>query len=47
MEIIKLKDRVIYRPSKGKKVKFAKDKSTYCEIVVGLNDNREILEVKE
>ena len=36
MEIIKLSDRVIYRASKGKKVKFINDPKpiTYSEIVV-------------
>ena len=34
MKIIKLEDRVIYRASKGKKVKFLNDESRYSEIVV-------------
>lgn len=34
MQVIKLEDRVIYRASKGKKVKFVNDKSSYSEIVV-------------
>ena len=45
MQIIKLEGRVIYRASKGKKVKFANDKSKYSEIVVGYDDKREIKEV--
>lgn len=34
MQVIRLEDRIIYRPSKGKKVKFINDKQTYSEIVV-------------
>ena len=45
MQIIKLEDRIIYRASKGKKVKFVNDKSKYSEIVVGYDDKREIEEV--
>lgn len=45
MQIIKLEDRVIYRASKGKKVKFVNEKSKYSEISVGYDDKREIKEV--
>lgn len=34
MKIIELEDRVIYRASKGKKVKFLNDEIKYSEIVV-------------
>lgn len=46
MQTIKLKDRIIYRASKGKKVKFVNNENTYVEIVVDLNDTRKIEEVK-
>ena len=45
MEIIKLEDRIIYRAAKGKKVKFVNDKSKYSEIVVGYDNEIEIVEV--
>ena len=45
MKVINLKDRIIYRADKGKKVKFVKDKSTYSEIVVDLEDSRVVEEV--
>lgn len=47
MERIEFEDRILYRPAKGKKVKFAEDKSTYSEIVVGKKDKRLVVEVKE
>lgn len=47
MEIIELEDRKIYRPAKGKKVKFVNDESRYSEIVVDLDNKREIEEVSE
>lgn len=34
MQVIRLEDRIIYRASKGKKVKFVNDKISYSEIVV-------------
>ena len=46
MTVIELEDRKIIRPKKGKKVKFKNNNRLYSEIVVGLNDNREIEEVK-
>ena len=49
MEIIELKDRIIYRAGKGKKVKFVDDESSFNEIIIKLNhkDKREIVEVDE
>ena len=47
MQQIELEDRLIYRASKGKKVKFKTQSEKYCEIVVKLNDKREIEEVNE
>ena len=49
MEIIELKDRIIYRASKGKKVKFVDDESNFNEIVIKLNrkTKKEIVEVDE
>ena len=47
MEIIKLEDRQIFRADKGKKVKFVNDESRYSEIVVDLDNKREIEEVSE
>lgn len=44
MEIIKLEDRVIYRASKGKKVKFVNNESKFYEIVVKQETSR-IVEV--
>lgn len=44
---VKLEDRIIYRPSKGKKVKFVGGNRLYPEIVVKLDDKRKIEEVKE
>lgn len=44
MEIIKLEDRVIYRASKGKKVKFINNESKFTEIVVKQETNK-IVEV--
>ena len=47
MQVIELEDRVIYRPAKGKKVKFAKgDSKLFVEIVLAKNDEREVVEVK-
>ncbi len=47
MQIIELEDRTIYRPAKGKKVKFANDDSNlYSEIVLAKEDTREVVEVK-
>ena len=45
MQIINLNDRIIYRASNGKKVKFVDDKRTYGEIAVDKDDEREIEEV--
>ena len=47
MTIIELEDRKIYRSAKGKKVKFVDDESRYSEIVVDLDNKREIVEVSE
>lgn len=47
MQTINLNDRTIYRASKGKKVKFTDDDRLYSEIVVDLDNNREIEEVNE
>jgi len=47
MEIIELEDRKIYRAGKGKKVKFVDNESKYVEIVVNLDDKRQIEEVNE
>ena len=47
MEIIELEDRKIYRAAKGKKVKFVGNESRYSEIVVDLDNKREIEEVSE
>lgn len=47
MQIINLNDRTICRASKGKKVKFKNDDRLYSEIVVDLDNNREIEEVNE
>ena len=47
MTIIKLEDRQIFRAAKGKKVKFVNDESRYSEIVVDLDNKREIEEVSE
>ena len=46
-QIIELEDRRIYRAAKGKKVKFVNDESRYSEIVVDLDNKREIEEVSE
>lgn len=46
MQKIELEDRIIYRAEKGKKVKFTSQSEKYCEIVVKLNDKREVEEVK-
>lgn len=45
MQKIELEDRIIYRAKKGKKVKFVDDDRTYSEIVVKLEDEREVEEV--
>ena len=47
MQVIELEDRKIYRPATGKKVKFVNTESKYSEIVVNLDDKREIEEVDE
>ena len=47
MEIIELEERKIFRAAKGKKVKFVNDESRYSEIVVDLDNKREIEEVSE
>ena len=47
MEIIELEERKIFRAAKGKKVKFVDDESRYSEIVVDLDNKREIVEVSE
>lgn len=44
MEIIELEDRIIYRASKGKKVKFINNESKFTEIVVKEKSNK-IVEV--
>lgn len=46
MEVLELEGRRLYRPKKGCKVKFQNDHRTYSEIVVGLNDNRIVEEIK-
>lgn len=46
MQKIELEDRIIYRASKGKKVKFTNQKEKYCEIAVKLTDKREVMEVE-
>lgn len=46
MTVLELEDRKIIRPKKGKKVKFKSGNKLYTEIVVDLNDNQEIEEVK-
>lgn len=46
MQKIELEDRIIYRAAKGKKVKFISQSEKYCEIVVKLDDKREVEEVK-
>ena len=45
MQIIELEDRIIYRASKGKKVKFVNTESKYSEISVDKNDERQVVEV--
>lgn len=47
MQVIKLEDRVIYRAAKGRKVKFRNKPELYSEIIVKLDDEREVEEVKE
>ena len=47
MNIIELEDRVIYRASKGKKVRFINSESRYSEIVVELDNKKQIVEVDE
>ena len=48
METIRLEDRIIYRAGKGKKVKFVGDNiNKYSEIVVNLDNHRQIVEVKK
>ena len=42
MQKIELEDRIIYRASKGKKVKFVDDESKYSEIVVDKSDERQM-----
>lgn len=44
MQVIKLEGRVIYRASRGKKVKFINNESTFSEIVVKHETNK-IVEV--
>ena len=46
MEIIKLEGKVIYRPAKGKKVKFIGNYSKFSEIFVNHETNR-IVEVEK
>lgn len=46
MKIITLEDRVIYRADKGKKVHFENNDRFYNEIVVDLDDEREVGEVE-
>ena len=46
MQKVNLNDRVIYRASKGKKVKFLNDKNSYSEIVVK-HETDKIVEVDE
>ena len=46
MEIIKLEDRVIYRASKGKKVKFVGSESKFVEIATKKETNK-IVEVSK
>ena len=45
MQVIRLEDRIIYRAKKGKKVKLVNDKSSYSEIVVKLDNKKQIVEV--
>ena len=45
MQVIELNDRKIYRASKGKKVKFVNDKSSYSEIVVSKDNEKVVVEV--
>lgn len=45
MQKIELEDSYIYRPSKGKKVKFANERETYSEIVVKKDNNKKVEEV--
>ena len=47
MKVITCSDKVIYRAGRGKKVKFVTDKSKFAEIVVSLEDKREVEEVDE
>ena len=47
MQIIELEDRKIYRAGKGKKVKFVNDESMFSEIVVNLDNEKEVEEVDE
>lgn len=47
MQVIDLNDRRIYRAKKKHKVKFIHDNRIYVEIVVPLDDKREVEEVKE
>lgn len=46
MQIIELKDRVVYRASSGKKVKFVGSESKHTEIVVKHKTDK-IVEVNE
>lgn len=46
MTVLELEGRRCYRPKKGHKVKFKNNPRLYVEIVVELNDKREIEEVK-
>ena len=46
MQVIELKDRVIYRAEKGKKVKFTNNNSKFAEIVVSL-DHKETIKIME
>ena len=46
MQVLELEGKKIYRPKKGKKVKFQNSNRLYSEIVVNLDDNRIVEEVK-
>lgn len=49
MQIIELESRIIYRASKGKKVKFVNTESKYSEISINKDevDKRQIVEVDD
>ena len=47
MTIIKKEDRIIYRAGKNKKVKFVNGGNKFSEIVVGLDNTRQVIEVNK